>query len=146
MTNESFAGFAAPAAGALAPVAGEVAQVRRKAEVGGLRLSVDAANALLRQLAALKRRAAGLVADSADLNTPLRFGDNWVGELLAARLRTVAVDRSGGVTSVLTAFTKVLTDLEHTIRAAAGLYYTTDEESADEFRRAVGQLGLEAEQ
>lgn len=145
MTQDGFPGFAAPAAGALAPVAGEVAQVRRKAEIGGLRLDVDAANALLARLAALRRRTQGLLADSRDLDTPLRFGDNWVGDLMAERLRAVAVDRRGGVTAVLDAFATVLADLEHTVEAAAGLYYTTDQASADELRQAAVQLGLEVE-
>jgi hypothetical protein len=145
MTNEPPAGFPAAAAGGLAPVAGEVQQVRRKAEVGGLRLDVDAAQVLLRQLDVLKRRARELVTDSAALDEPLRFGDNWVGEQVSERLRGVAVSRNGGMTPVLTAFTQVLSDLEATIRAAAGLYYTTDQESVEAFRRSLRRLGLESE-
>ena len=137
-------GFSGPAAGALKPVAGQVHQVRRKAEVGGLRLDHQAAAELLRRIAVLRARAAGLVTDSAELDTPLRFGDSWVGDLMSARLRTVAVDRHGGATAVLRAFSKVLDDLELTIKAAAGQYFTTDEASADRFKQSVGQLGFEA--
>lgn len=137
-------GFSAPAAGGLAPVAGKVREVRRKAEVGGLQLDKDAADELLKRIAALRARAAGLVTDSAELNKPLRLGDSWVADLMSARLRTVAVDQRGGATAVLRAFAKVLTDLEYTIKAAAGLYYTTDQESADKFNASVRQLGLEA--
>jgi hypothetical protein len=136
-------GFATPAAGALVPVAGQVHQVRRKAEVGGLRLDPEAAAALLHRIGALRARAAGLVTDSAELDAPLRFGDSWVADLMAARLRTVAVDRGRGATAVLRAFAKVLTDLEFTIKAAAGQYYTTDQASADKLRQSLGQLGLE---
>lgn len=136
-------GFAAPAAGALVPVAGQLDQVRRKAEVGGLHLDQQAATELLRRIAALRARAAGLVTDSTELDAPLRFGDSWVADLMSARLRTVAVDRRGGATAVLQAFAKVLNDLELTIKAAAGQYYTTDEESADQFKASVGKLGFE---
>jgi len=145
MSNEG-GGFAAPAAGALAPVAGQLHQVRRKAEVGGLKLDQDAANELLRRIGVLRTRAASLVTDSGELDAPLRFGDSWVADLMSARLRTVAVDKRGGATAVLQAFAKVLTDLEYTIKAASGQYYTTDQESADRFNRSLRQLGLEAAQ
>src|SRR5690348_5846621 len=137
--------FPDAAAGALIPVAGAVGAVRHKAEVGGLRLDVESAHALLRQIGLLRQRAAGLVEDSAALDTPPRFGDNGVGRIMAERLRAVAVDRHGGVSPVLAAFGKVLADLEYTIRAAGGLYYTTEQESANTFRRAVEGIGLEVE-
>jgi hypothetical protein len=142
MTDETPA-FAGAAAGALIPVAGAVGAVRQKAEVGGLRLDLESANALLRQLGLLRQRVAGLVEDSAALDTPLRFGDNWIGRIMSERLRTVAVDRQHGVGPVLDAFATVLNDLEYTIRAAAGLYYTTDQESAIKFQQAVEGFGLE---
>ena len=145
MSNEG-GGFAAPAAGALAPVAGQLHQVRHKAEVGGLQLDKDAATELLRRIGVLRARAAHLVTDSGELDAPLRFGDSWVADLMSARLRTVAVDRRGGSTAVLRAFAKVLNDLEFTIKAAAGQYYTTDQESADRFTSSLRQLGLEAGQ
>ena len=138
-------GFSGPAAGGLIPVAGEVHQVRRKAAVGGLHLDQAAAAELLSRIGALRARAAALVVDSDALDAPLRFGDSWVADLMSARLRTVAADRHGGATAVLRAFEKVLNDLEFTIRAAAGQYYTTDEESADKFRASLSQLGLEAQ-
>jgi hypothetical protein len=133
----------ASAAGALIPVAGAVGAVRQKAGVGGLRLDVESANALLRQLGLLRQRVAALVEGSAELDTPLRFGDNWIGRIMSERLRTVAVDRHSGIGPVLAAFARVLDDLEYTIRAAAGLYHTTDQESADKLRRAVESFGLE---
>lgn len=139
-------GFSAPAAHALKPVAGQLHQIRRKAEVGGLQLDHQAAAELLRRIAVLRTRAADLVTDSGELDAPLRFGDSWVADLMSARLRTVAVDRRGGATAVLRAFAKVLDDLELTIKAAAGQYYTNDEESADRFKQSVGQLGFEASQ
>jgi hypothetical protein len=138
-------GFPAAAAGGLAPVAGDVKQIKHKAEIGGLRLDADTANALLREIAAVRRRARELVTDSADLDRPLKFGDNWVGEQMSERLRTVAADHRGGVSPVLSAFARVLADLEYTIRAAAGLYYTTDEQSAAELKRSVERLGLRLE-
>jgi hypothetical protein len=136
-------GFSGPAAGGLAPVAGQVHQVKHKAQVGGLRLDPQAATALLRRIEALRARAESLVTASGDLDAPLRFGDSWVADLMSARLRTVAADRHGGATAVLQAFVKVLMDLEYTIKAAAGQYYTTDQESADRFRQSLRRLGLE---
>lgn len=138
-------GFSGPAAGGLIPVAGEVHQVRRKAAVGGLHLDQAAAAELLRRIGELRTRTASLVLDSDALDAPLRLGDNWVAELMSARLRTVAADRHGGATAVLRAFEQVLGDLEFTIKAAAGQYYTTDQESANKFKASLGQLGLEAQ-
>lgn len=136
-------GFPGSAAGALAPVAGEVKQVKHKAQIGGLKLDADTANELLRRIGVLKQRARQLVTDGGDLDRPLKLGDNWVAEQMSERLRQVAADRDGGVTPVLSAFARVLADLEYTIRAAAGLYYTTDEESAAELRRSVRRFGFD---
>jgi len=134
--------FPADAAGALAPVAGNVDEAKRQALAGMLRIDVDVAKVLLRQLAELRLRAADLVRDCADLDTPLRFGDNWVGQIMSRRLRTVAVGQHGGVTPVLTTFHQVLEDLEATVRFAAGLYETTDLETADNLMRALGTFGV----
>jgi len=137
--------FSADAAGALAPVAGKVGEAKQHALAGTLRIDVEVAKVLLGQLAELRLRAADLVRDCADLDTPLRFGDNWVGQIMSRRLRTVAVDRDSGVTPVLATFHQVLEDLEATVRFAAGLYETTDSLAADDLRRALGTFGVATE-
>jgi hypothetical protein len=143
MTEPRSHAFPDAAAGALAPVVGQVEQAREQARAGTLRIDVEAAKPLLGQLAALRVRAADLVSECVALDTPLRLGDNWVGRLMSERLRTVAVDRNGGVTPVLTTFHQVLDDLETTVRLAAGLYETTDEQAAADLRRAAGRFGVE---
>jgi hypothetical protein len=135
--------FDQTAAGALAPVAGNVETVKNQAAAGSLRIDLDAATVLLRQLEALKNRAGDLVKDSGELDLPLRFGDSWVGQIMSERMRTVAVSDNGGVTPVLRTFHKVLEDLEATIRFAAGMYQTADEETVEALKRAAGQFGVE---
>lgn len=134
--------FPGAASGALAPVADKIGKAKEQALAGSLRIDLDVAKHILVQLGKLRVRAADLVRDCADLDTPLRFGDNWVGRIMSERLRMVAVDRDGGVTHVLTAFHQVLDDLEATVRFAAGMYETSDERAADDLRRAVGQFGV----
>lgn len=139
-------GFPGAAAGALAPVADQVDKVREQALAGSLKIDLDAAQVIFADLGRLRLRAADLVRHCVELDTPLRFGDNWVGRIMAERLRTVAVDRDGGVTPVLTAFHQVLDDLESTVRFAAGLYEARDERAADDLRRAVRRFGVTIEE
>jgi hypothetical protein len=143
MTGPQSRAFPGAASGALAPVVGQIEQAKEQALAGTLRIDLAAAKLLLKQLAALRLRAADLVSECVALDTPLRFGDNWVGRLMSERLRTVAVDQNGGVTPVLTTFHQVLDDLEATVRLAAGLYETTDEQAAADLKRAAGQFGVQ---
>jgi hypothetical protein len=127
---------------ALAPVAGQVEQAKQQALAGTLRIDLDVAKVILKQLAALRLRAAELVKDCADLDTPLKFGDNWVGQLMSERLMRATVGRRGAVTPVLRTFHEVLDDLEATVRFAAGVYETTDDHAAADLRRAAGRFGV----
>jgi len=138
--------FPGAAAGALAPVADQVDKVKEQALAGSLKIDLDAAKVILANLGRLRLRAAELVRDCTDLDTPLKFGDNWVGQIMSERLRTVAVDRDGGVTPVLTAFHQVLDDLESTVRFAAGMYESSDEQAADDLKRAVQRFGVTIEE
>ena len=133
--------FPAAAAGALAPVAGQVEQVKDQAAAGGLQIDLTAAEQLLQQVQQVRLRAADLVESGAAVDPPLRFGDNWVGRIMSERLRTVAVDQNGGVTPVLRRFHDLLDSVEAIIRLAAGLYQTTDEQAANDLRRAAGRIG-----
>ena len=137
--------FPGAAAGALAPVADKIDKVKEQALAGSLKIDLDAATVILAGLDRLRLRAAELVRDCVELDTPLHFGDNWVGRIMSERLRTVAVDRDGGVTPVLTEFHQVLDDLEATVRFAAGMYEASDERAADDLRRAVQQFGVTVE-
>ncbi|MGH3762234.1 hypothetical protein [Actinophytocola sp.] len=140
MTEGFSPAFGAAAGGALVPVAGKVEEVRDQAATGGLRIDLTAAETMLRQLADLRRRAADLVKDGASLDTPLRFGDNWVGRIMSQRLRAVAVGEDGGVTPVLGRFHELLDAVESIIRLAAARYQTTDQQATDELHRASGRL------
>lgn len=135
--------FPAAAAKALAPVAGQVEQVREQAAAGGLRIDLPAAERLLQQIQQVRLRAADLVEHGSTLDTPLRFGDNWVGRIMSERLRTVAVDENGGVTPVLRQFHDLLDSVEAIIRLASGLYRTTDEQMESDLRRAAGRIGAD---
>lgn len=133
--------FPVTAAGALAPVAGQVDRVRDQAAAGGLRIDLPAAEVLLEQVARVRLRAADLARDGAALDTPLHFGDNWVGRIMAERLRGVAVGSDGGVAPVLARFHELLESVEAVIRLAAGLYETTDQQAAADLRRAADRIG-----
>lgn len=119
---------------ALTPIAAQVGAARRDAESGALRIDLDAARRLLERLGGLRSRARRLVAASVELDRPLPFGDNWVGGLVSQRLRGVAVDDDRGVAPVLDTFHQVLDDVEATVRLAAGLYRTADDEVVDALR------------
>lgn len=133
MADEPRPSFPAAAAGALAPVAGEVAQVGKQAQGGGLRLDADAATVMLRRIAEVREKAQGLVTDSGELDTPLRFGDNWIGEIMSDRLRTVAVTEQGGISPVLERFAELMVELESIVQASADRYTTMDEAAAQDF-------------
>jgi len=133
--------FPSAAARALAPVAGQVEQVKEQAAQGSLRIDLGAAENLLRQVHQVRLRAADLATNSSTLDIPLQFGDNWVGRIMAERLRTVAVDENGGVTPVLRMFHDVLDSVEAVIRLAAGLYRTTDEQVEQDLRLAASRIG-----
>jgi len=142
MTQPAFGGATA---GALVPVAGQIEKAKEQALAGTLHIDIEAAKVILKQLSALRLRAADLVKDCADLDTPLKFGDNWVGQIMSDRLRDVAVGRSGAVTPVLRTFHQVLDDLESTVRFAAGMYESADEQAETDLKRAVGRFGVEIE-
>lgn len=129
MTNES--------SNSLTPIAARVGDARRDAQSGALRIDLDAARRLLDRLGDLRTRARQLVAAGVELDRPLRFGDNWVGGLVSQRLRGVAVDDDRGVAPVLDTFHQVLDDVEATVRLAAGLYRTADDEVVDTLGRCA---------
>lgn len=94
-----------------------------------MRIDLDAAPALLARLDALRDRTGELVARGAELDRPLRFGDNWVGHLMSQRLRGVAVS-DHGLAGVLGTFHQVLDDVSATVRLAAGQYRAADDDAA----------------
>lgn len=145
MTEPRTPSFGGAAAGALVPVAGQVEKAKEQAIAGTLQIDVEAARVILGQLGALRLRAADLVRDCAELDTPLKFGDNWVGKIMSDRLQEVAAGRDGAVTPVLRTFHQVLDDLEATVRFAAGMYESADEQSAADLKRAIGRFGVRIE-
>jgi hypothetical protein len=142
MTEAPLPPFGAAAGSALVPVAGKVEEVKDHAAAGGLKIDLVAAEKLLARLAELRLRAADLVRDSETLGTPLHFGDNWVGRIMADRLRSVAAGEDGGVAPVLARFHELLDSVEAIIRLAAGLYQNTDQQATDALHRAAARLQL----
>lgn len=145
ISNPGTPSFGGDAAGALVPVAGQVNKAKEQALAGTLHIDIEAAKVILKQLHELRSRAAELVQECADLDTPLRFGDSWVAQIMSERLREVAVGRRGAVTPVLRTFHQVLDDLESTVRFAAGMYETADEQAETELKRAIGRFGVQLE-
>jgi hypothetical protein len=143
-TNKPMPGFSAPAAG-LAPLAGQLEQVKHQAKIEGLKLDPVAAKALSDTLARLKARVDDLVGDCQDLDTPLKYGANFVGRTVADRLRHTAAGDDSAVTPVLASFGEVLGDVQAIVQIAAGRYLVADDEAAAELRRVVEPFGLQAD-
>ncbi|WP_130342657.1 hypothetical protein [Herbihabitans rhizosphaerae] len=136
------AAFTPGAAAGLAPVAGGVADAKQSAVLGDLHLDPVAADTLLKALAKIKVRAKQLLRDSGDLDAPLRFGDSWVADIMAKRLRQVAVG-NGSVAAVLTEFERIVEDMELTVRAAAGDYIARDQAAKERLEKAANRIGVE---
>jgi hypothetical protein len=137
-------GFSAPAAG-LAPVADKLEQVKHKAEIQGLKLDPAAVKALTDTLTRLRAQVDGLVGDCADLDTPLKYGANFIGKTVANRLQDTAGNGDSAVTPVLANFSKVLGDVQAIVQIAAGRYMVADGAAADKMRAAVQPFGLQAD-
>lgn len=135
--------FPQAAAESLAPVAGRVEDAKQSAESGQVTIDFEAARELVRRIDALQRRAKALWENNTDLDTKLRFGENWVGGLMSMRFNAAAENREVGVKSVLWTFARVLGDLEATVRLAAGLYERSDEEAAIQLRLAAERIGVQ---
>ncbi|GAA1214025.1 hypothetical protein GCM10009675_39920 [Prauserella alba] len=128
--------FADGAAGRLAPVAEELNQVREQIDNGELRLDEGAAHNLLATLMQLQAHVHRLIADAGEnIAAPLRFGDNFVGETLAQRLRGAADGDANAALPVLTAYAAQLEKLEGIVRAASGMITTADEDAGEDLQR-----------
>ncbi|MCR3720176.1 MULTISPECIES: hypothetical protein [Prauserella salsuginis group] len=128
--------FAGGAADRLVPVAEELNQVREQIDSGELRLDEGAAHNLLATLMQLQGHVHRLIADAGEnIAAPLRFGDNFVGETLAERLRGAAEGDANAALPVLTAYAAQLEKLEGIVRAAAGMITTADEEAGEDLQR-----------
>lgn len=137
--------FPEAAAGALAPVAEHVEQAKQSAQAGDVYIDREAARAIIHRLNALHRRAKALWQDADDLDTPLRFGENWVSGLVAKRFTHAAGHEDTGIATVLATFTQVLWDLEATVRLAADLYARGDEEGVQNLMKAAERLSQKIE-
>ncbi|MFI9810684.1 hypothetical protein [Saccharothrix variisporea] len=74
------------------------------------------------------------------LDVELKFGNNWVGEAISRRLREVAVGDETSAVSVIGDFLDVLFEVEKTIRDAARNLEDADDEAADAFGKAAGEV------
>lgn len=132
------AGFAAGAAAGLAPAAGAIRQSKDAANRGQLTLSGDGAQAMVKKLHELRARAEELITNAGALDEPLRFGDNWVGEIMNERFRGAVAGSDTSVRSVLRSYRQVLDEVEATVRAAAHGYQTVEDTMTSEFRTLGG--------
>ncbi|MQA08363.1 MAG: hypothetical protein GEU98_07375 [Pseudonocardiaceae bacterium] len=129
--------FPESAQAGLAPVAGAVQDVRRGAEHGDLYMDADAGRALLGQLTDIRSQVIDLISECGDLDQPLKFGDNWVGDTMNQKLRGAAAGEPRAFTPVLEEFQQVLNDLQRTVKYAAGLYTEVDEQTAEDLRKSM---------
>jgi hypothetical protein len=137
--------FPEAAAGALAPVAGRVEQAKQSAQSGDVYIDREAARDIIHRINALHRRAKALQQESGELDVPLKFGENWVGGLMAQRFTRAAGHSDTGITTVLGTFSQVLWDLEATVRLAADLYARGDEEAVVQLHKAAERLSMKIE-
>lgn len=134
--------FPASAHAGLQPVAGGIEDAKRGAEQGQLYIDEEAGRALLAELTDVKSRVDDLIGQCAALDQPLKFGDNWVGQALNERLRSAAQGDPRAFIPVLEEFEAVLTDLQRTVKYAAGLYTDIDEDAAQKIRSSLGTFDI----
>lgn len=131
--------FAGGAAAGLSQVSGQLSGVQADIASGSVKLSQEAAAALLGTLDDLRSTAADLVDFAAtNLDQQLHLGHNWVGTTMDNRLRGAVNGHSGAVQPMLVQFQQLLDQMTATIRQAAGLTRRTDDDMADTLRRAGG--------
>ncbi|WP_433267285.1 hypothetical protein ACQPZF_01045 [Actinosynnema sp. CS-041913] len=75
-----------------------------------------------------------------DLDVELQFGKNWVGEAISRRLREVAVGNDASAVNVIGDFMQVLFEVEETIRDAARNLEEADDDAAEAFNSAEGEV------
>ncbi|OLT39101.1 hypothetical protein BJF85_07825 [Saccharomonospora sp. CUA-673] len=124
--------FGEGAAWRLAPVAEDLRQVRDQVERGELWFDPDTAHELLGELLELQGQVHKLIAHAGEnIDRPLRFGDNFVGETLAQRLKGAVDGGDNAALPVLTAYSEQIEQLIGIIRTASGLITTTDDDARD---------------
>ena len=124
--------FAEGAAGRLAPVAEDLRQVRDQVDRGELWFDEESAHELLGELLRLQGQVHQIIAEAGDnIDQPLRFGDNFVGETLARRLKGAVDGDDNAALPVLKGYAEQLDQLVGIIRTASGLITTTDEDARD---------------
>jgi hypothetical protein len=140
MVEKATPGFAAGAAGALAGVSGQIAGVRQQAQSGSIKLTEDAAKKLLAAFDSVHLTLHSLVNETSEIGNPLKLGDNFVGRAMSDRLQAVASGDTTSALPVLRDFGAVLTDLDLSVRAAAGMYVAEDEHAESRLKQATGRI------
>lgn len=126
----------------LAPVAQDMSGVKEAARSGGLRMDEETALELLKSLSEIRDRVEAITEQANELDVPLKFGDNWVAHAMSRRLHSVAQGRDSAAIRVLKQFRMVIDDYESTVRAAAYLYATAEEDVQSEMRQTARELGM----
>lgn len=126
----------------LAPVSQDMADVRAAARSGELRMDVETADALLKDLADIKDRVAQLTVDATELDVPLQLGDNWVGRAMSQRLHAVAQGRDSAALRVFKQFAMVVEDYEQAVRRAAERYVSIEDDVQSDAQQAARRLDV----
>lgn len=122
--------FTESAKSGLVDAYGALGQVNAAIGQQTVHMDHDAARALKKAVRTAKEQVDALQKLArTQLDAPLLFGDNWVGRLIAERLRLVANGDGQSAASVLGAYRDVLDDVENTINQAAQLWADVDHDT-----------------
>jgi hypothetical protein len=128
--------ISAAAGAALGYAGGQLAGAQQAVASGSVHLDPEVAATLLAALDQLTNQAGDLVTFSDQgVDQPLHFGHNWVGAIMDQRLHGAANGTPGSLRPVLSHFQAMLGEVADTVRQAAGLTTSTDEDSADQLNR-----------
>lgn len=129
-----------PVAPGLVSAAKAIDATRTAADEGRLTLSKDAAENLIlaieEVLATTRSEIEPMLRGV--LIQPLQFGNNWVGELIKARLANTAGDAPESMGPVIKQFERVLRQMADTAREAARRYQQVEDDIAAQLRALEG--------
>jgi len=137
MTEPTSPDVATAAAAGLSVAGVQLAGMAQAVSTGSVRLTPDAATALLSALGTLTGQAANLVTYTEHgLDQQLHLGHNWIGTIMDDKFRGAVSGGPDALRPVLEQFHAMLGQVTDTVRRAAGLTAATDQQIADQLRTA----------